>query len=411
MAEIRLKSLLREWEVNQSELAKGVALSTASISLILGKDEWPKSLGREELKAKIECWLYGRLAEDDIYPGPEVKRTLWTSTVIEDQSEAAIPGADSPGTNMEPNNMLTNAEWLTESAKRFFGLPRDPFRDEVQTPEDVFLGAEHGYALESMRDAIEGHRIVAVLGESGSGKTTIRRLFAEQHSDAKKWSLITPYMLGADEGSDKDARPLRGWDIQESIIATLDPKGSIPRSRQARARRVYELLRSSVEAGRRNVVVIDQAHKLPSRTLVFLKELHDLELGMRRLVGVTLVAQPELEDKLDIRTQSGWKAREFIQRCEKAYLRPMDAGGDVETYLARKFHRVRTLPENVLEPDAYDAIRAALQVKGADGEIVKSFVLPLAVNNLMAKACNFAARLGVPSRKVGRDQINAVKGM
>lgn len=311
---------------------------------------------------------------------------------------------------MEIDTMLTHAEWLTDGAKRFFSLPKDPFRDDVETPEDVFLSAEHGYALECMSDALGGHRIVAVIGESGSGKTTIRRLFAERHADTKRWALITPYMLGADEAGGKEAKPLRGWDIQEAIITTLDPQGKVPQSRQARARRVDSLLRRSLEAGRRNVVVIDQAHKLPTRTLVFLKELHDLEMGMRRLTGVVLIAQPEIESKLDIRTQSGWEAREFIQRCEKAHLRSLDAGNDLEAYLDIKFRRVRAEPERILERDVPDAIRGVLQVRTQSGSAVNSYVYPLAINNLMTRALNLTARIGKPDHKVAGAQIRAALG-
>lgn len=407
--ELRLKSLLVEWGIKQAELAAGVGLSPASISLIVGKDHWPRSLDKEALKGRIEAWLWKRLEADDIYPNEAEKRVLWEATAIATQSEASNE-VETLAT-MEPKTMLSNAEWLTEASKKFFGLTRDPFKNDVEKPEDVYQGGEHSYALASMKDALDGHRIVAIIGESGCGKTTIRRLFAENHSDKNKYSLIVPYMLGADDEGGKDAKPLRGWDIQESIISTLDPKGRIPSSRQARGRAVHDLLRNSMESGRKNVVIIDQAHKLPVRTLVSLKELHDLDEGLRRLTGIILIAQPELGAKLDIRTKLGWNAREFIQRCEIATLQPLDAGGDLEEYLAIKFKRVGKEPQAILEPGVPDAIRAALQIKNGAGEIERSYCLPLAVNNLMAKALNFTARMGKPNRRVGADQINAVKGV
>jgi type II secretory pathway predicted ATPase ExeA len=407
MNELRLKALLRDWEISQAELAAGVGVSKATISLLLNKDHWPQKPEKAQLQADMEVWLWTRLAEDDVYPGPETRKELWmpaATGIHGGPDHTPEPNKDEGEQPKEPTKMLTHAEWLTDSAKRFFGLTRDPFKDDVETPEDVFLGAEHDYALASMRDALEGHRMVAVIGESGAGKTTIRRLFAERHRDAKKYALIVPYMLGNDDEGE-DRKPLRAWDIQEAIISTLDPSGRVPRSRYARAKRVDEVLKRSVEAGRKNVIVIDQAHKVPSRTLVFLKELHDLELGMRRLTGVILIGQPELESKLDIRTQSGWAAREFIQRCEKASLRPLDMGGDLESYLEIKFKRIGKTPADVLESDVPDAIRQVLQIRAKNDEIVTSYVLPLTVNNLMAKALNFTARMGKPSRKVGGDQI------
>jgi type II secretory pathway predicted ATPase ExeA len=396
---LALKPKLAERGITQAALALGVGVSSATISLAINRNQWPKEPGREELQGRIEHWLeknWGAFAQGE-------KEGLWLEVAPSSQSE------DQPGKTpdqSEKMQMLTHAEWLTHQAKRHFGLFRDPFRDDVESPDDVFLSAEHRYAIEAMNDALHGHRFVAVVGESGSGKTIMRRLFLERNRDPKKAAIVMPYILDAEDNPTR-GKPLRGSDIQEAIIASLAPSQSIPRSRQARARRVEELLKTSAASGRRNLLLIEEAHTLPITTLRQLKRLQELDDGMARLIGVLLIGQPELLDKLDIR--QNWEAREVIQRCEIAQLRTLDA--DLEGYLSLKFGRMRKDLSDVLEKDACDAIRRELTVRTQDkrsGQRVTSYVYPLAVNNLLARALNLCAEIGAP--KVGAEQIKAAMG-
>lgn len=410
MAELALKQALKGWGIRQAALASGIGLSVATVNLIANRGHYPKTLDAGELQRKIERWLAGRLGQDGIRPGADELKALWDAAATAPQG-IETAGGEPPGPLEQRDTMLTHANWLTHQTKRHFGLPRDPFRDDVEAPEDVFLSGEHGLAYAALEDALNGHRMVAVIGESGSGKTTIRSLFEERYGDANRYALIVPYMLGADDQG-RDAKPLRGADVKDSIISTLDPDGRVPQSRQAKDKRVHLLLKRSHDAGRKACLVIDQAHKLPVRTLVFLKELHDLKAGMRRLCGVALIAQPELEHKLNISTS--WEAREFIQRLEKYRLSSLDAGGQLEEYLALKLARVGKRIEDVFEKDACDALRELLQVRGRPGRggkpgELRSWLFPLAIHNHLAKAMILCADIGRP--KVGGEQIRAALGV
>jgi type II secretory pathway predicted ATPase ExeA len=301
--------------------------------------------------------------------------------------------------------MLTHAEYLTPQARAHFGLRADPFRDDVESAEDVFLSHGHRLALEAMNDALRSHRMVAVVGESGAGKSVIRGLFRDRNRDPNRACIIEPQVLDA-EDTEKRGKPLRGRDIQEAICHRMARGQSMPSSRQALQNRVEELLAQSVAANRRNLLLIEEAHTLPIPTLRQLKRLQEIGGGLRRLTGVLLVGQPELLDKLDIRQH--WEAREVIQRVEISELKPL--GSDLDAYVRFKFDRIERNVDEVIEPEAIGTLADLMRAKTSTqrNAEVTSFVYPLAVNNLLAKAINKAASIGAPL--VEPDQIRAALG-
>jgi type II secretory pathway predicted ATPase ExeA len=118
-----------------------------------------------------------------------------------------------------------------------------------------------------------------------------------------------------------------------------------------------------------------------------------LKDGMQRLIGVALIGQPELRQRLG--GQSA-ELREVTQRCELVDLEPLD--NDLEGYLRHKFGRFSLKFEDVFAPDAVDAIRARLVYtpRGGKAGDARSVCHPLVVNNLVCRAMNAAARAGWP---------------
>ena len=64
---------------------------------------------------------------------------------------------------------------LTMKAYVKFGLKQDPFSGDVTKADDVFLTDETRFIAEFLYTTAKVGGMVALLGESGSGKTTIRR--------------------------------------------------------------------------------------------------------------------------------------------------------------------------------------------------------------------------------------------
>ena len=69
--------------------------------------------------------------------------------------------------------MLLENTPLSKAALKHFGLPRSPFVDDVQSRADVFQSTGARYARAALMDAAQNHGFVALVGESGAGKTTL----------------------------------------------------------------------------------------------------------------------------------------------------------------------------------------------------------------------------------------------
>jgi type II secretory pathway predicted ATPase ExeA len=119
----------------------------------------------------------------------------------------------------------------------------------------------------------------------------------------------------------------------------------------------------------------------------------ELKDGMRRLLGVCLVGQPELDHLLGANQRD---IREIVQRCERVTLEPL--GGELAAYLAHKFERVGADIKTVLAPDAYAAIAKRLSYvpRGGKAQDEVSICYPLVVNNLVCRAMNSAAKVSWP---------------
>lgn len=274
--------------------------------------------------------------------------------------------------------MVTHRVTLTQQARQHFGLSQDPFSDPAD-PADVYMSADVRYVRETMWSTARHGGFVAVVGESGSGKTTIREEFLERlQREQQPVIVIQPYVL-AMEDSESKGKALRSQHIAEAAVRCVAPTARPCSSPEARFHQLHEVLKASARTGMRHLLIIEEAHALPTATLNHLKRWLELKDGMRRLISIMLIAQPELLLKL---RGSNSAVREVTQRIEICQLAPL---ANVGEYLKHRFARVGTSIDAVLDPRAIDACSAVL------GD-----VYPLAVQNLLARAINTAASVGAP---------------
>ena len=288
--------------------------------------------------------------------------------------------------------LLVNAG-LRPETRAHFKLSRNPFIDDVQSPDDVFQTPSVRYIRAALTDCALHHGFMAVVGESGSGKTTLAEDLQERiRIDGRPITVIKPYVL-AMEGNDARGKTLKSSQIAEAIAVALDPGVRLRSTSEARFRQLHTLLTASRRAGQRHLLVIEEAHCLPIPTLKHLKRFLELKDGMQRLLGIALIGQPELSGRL-----SGQNAevREVAQRCELVELEPIDT--ELEGYLQHKFARFDLALADVFAPDAFDAMRARLihRPRGGKPADVRSLCFPLVVNNLVCRAMNEAARMAWP---------------
>lgn len=289
--------------------------------------------------------------------------------------------------------MLLECTPLTDKAKQHWGLARSPFADDIACRDDVFASPSTRYVRAALLDCAMHQGFIALIGESGSGKTTLREDLEQRILDEERpVTVIKPYTL-AMEPNDVKGKQMKSGQIAEAIAHALAPSAQLKSSPQARFQQVHDLLRDSARAGQRHLLVIEEAHRMPLATLKHLKGWMELKDGLRRLVGVCLIGQPELGARL---SETQPEIREVVQRCEKLYMQPLDE--DLQAYLKLKFERVDASAADVFSEDAYDALRAKLVSvpRGGTAREAYSICYPLAVNNHVCRAMNAAARAGWP---------------
>jgi len=186
-----------------------------------------------------------------------------------------------------------------------FGLARKPFS---KTPDPAFLfpSRQHAEALARLSHALEEREVAVLTGEVGTGKTTLSRALVDAFADRCRFSfVIHPALPPA-----------------QLLGAVAEGFGLAPARRKADA---FAALAGHVarldEEGTFAVVVVDEAQLLPGRAAFDeLRLLTNLAADDRALVGLVLVGQPELRDRV---REKGGEA--FAQRVGVAYhLGPLD---------------------------------------------------------------------------------------
>lgn len=393
---LNLKLLLQQLGINQSELARAAEVSPATVAQLANHGIWPRNPARRRaLRTAIERALAGAGATPaqvesafENWPRPHQGSAAGATEALEHPEPT-----DPPDQNAEDEQMLLRNETLTPDAREHFGLARSPFVDDVRALDDVFTSTATRRARAALMDCALNQGFVALVGESGSGKTTLREELEERiRIEHRPVVVIKPYVMEM-EKSERRGKPMWAGQVSEAIIRELDPSGSLPSSTQARAKRVRDLLAASQQAGYNNLLVIEEAHRLPVTTLRALKGYMELKVGLRRLLGVVLIGQPELDDTLSDKLSD---VREIVQRCERREMLPLD--DDLPPYLAHKFARAGVALADVLDEAAIDAIRARLVRRPRGGSLAeaRSICYPLVVNNLVVRAMNAAAAVAMP---------------
>jgi type II secretory pathway predicted ATPase ExeA len=223
-----------------------------------------------------------------------------------------------------------------------FGLNESPFRITPHT-DFFFDGAERGATLEALSYAVlHDEGIVKVSGEVGSGKTMLCRMLMERlPGEAATIYLATP-SLARDE-------------ILHAIADDLELKLSDRRT--VALRELQGHLIGLYAAGRRVVILIDEAHVMPEDTLEQVRLLSNLESSRHKLLQIVLFGQPELDATLAKST-----LRQLRDRITHSFrMRPL-AAAEVAKYIAFRMRAAGYRGPEVFAPRA-----AALLARASGG--------------------------------------------
>ncbi len=177
----------------------------------------------------------------------------------------------------------------------FYGLREQPF-GVTPDPRFLYMSPAHREALASLYYGIEsGRGFLALIAKPGMGKTTLLFHLLEKFRNSARTAFLFQTQCSSRE-------------FMRFLLAELGVE-----SRDQDFVRMHEefnkLLLQEARAGRRFIVVIDEAQNLDATVLETVRLLSDFETPRAKLLQIVLSGQPELADKLASRNMSQLRQR------------------------------------------------------------------------------------------------------
>ena len=215
----------------------------------------------------------------------------------------------------------------------FYQLREQPFG---VTPDPAYLypSRTHCEALDSLTEAIQGdHGFLALIAEPGLGKTTLMYQVLEGLRDTARAAFLFQTQCNSREFFEYLLTDL-GVDTAGMGLVAMHSK-------------LNELLFAEMLAGRRFVLIVDEAQNLDDSVLETIRLLSNFETTNTKLLQIVLAGQPQLGEKL-----AQPHLAQLLQRITLVkYLEPLspeETAGYISHRLKVAGHRGDTL----FEPDA-----------------------------------------------------------
>lgn len=249
----------------------------------------------------------------------------------------------------------------------FYGFRERPF-SLLPDPEFLFLSKEHSVALAVLEYALSGGIGCAVVtGEIGCGKTTLVRQLLNDSNDELTIGLIS--------NTHRSFGELLDW---VSMAFDLEITG------KRKAELYHDFVNFLVQqyaAGKRTVLIVDEAQNMDAQTLEELRLLSNVNADKDQVLQLVLVGQPELRDTL--------RRPDLVQMAQRVgvnyHLAPL-LPEEVPTYIA---HRLQTAGGDL---DLFTADACTLVAHHSGG-------VPRIINTL----CDTALAFGYATEQPGVD--------
>ena len=188
----------------------------------------------------------------------------------------------------------------------YFSLRERPF-SLTPDPDFLYLSGSHRQALDHLLFGLEsGEGFIVVTGDIGVGKTTVCRALLRRLPERFSTALVVNTLVTE----------------KELLRTALDDFGvPVPEgTRKDLLDALNRFLLAEAEAGRRPVLIIDEAQNLAPSLLEQVRLLSNLETEKSKLLQIVLFGQKELQEKLRLP-----QLRQFDQRITvRATILPLD---------------------------------------------------------------------------------------
>jgi general secretion pathway protein A len=182
----------------------------------------------------------------------------------------------------------------------FFGLKEKPF-SLLPDPDFLFMSSKHSLALSILEYSLAGQAgFCAITGDIGSGKTTLIRSLLRRIGRDITLGLISNTHSGL-------------TDITAWALAAFG-RGSTSQTDAEIYQELMHFLIGEYGAGRRCVLIVDEAQNLTVEALEELRLLSNINADKDLLLQIILVGQPELLSKL-----KSPELTQFAQRISISY--------------------------------------------------------------------------------------------
>jgi general secretion pathway protein A len=178
---------------------------------------------------------------------------------------------------------------------KFYGLREQPF-GITPDPRFLYLSPGHREALATLYYGIDSDRgFLALLGKPGTGKTTLLFQLLEKFRGDARTAFIFQTQCTSREFMRFLLTELGCETIEQDFVRMHEE--------------FNKLLLQEARAGRRFIIVVDEAQNLDPSVLETIRLLSDFETPRAKLLQIILSGQPELADKLATRKLSQLKQR------------------------------------------------------------------------------------------------------
>ncbi|MES2176086.1 MAG: XrtA/PEP-CTERM system-associated ATPase [Pseudomonadota bacterium] len=224
---------------------------------------------------------------------------------------------------------------------QFYGLQGRPFQ-LTPDPHYYFESATHRKALSYLGYGLaQGEGFIVITGDIGAGKTTLVGHLMQTIDPAR----LTAVKIVSTQVEGDDMLRLAA----QSFGLSTDGL-----SKAAILQQVESMLHAQARAGRRSLLIVDEAQNLPVSAIEELRMLSNFQLGGQSLLQIFLLGQPEFRDLLKSPQLEQLRQRVIATH----HLEPMMAN-EIEPYILHRLAIAGWSGKPAFTPGAFSALYAA----------------------------------------------------